>query len=111
MATPETYQSVLPLAPVSHNTPKVHGQKTHKSSLSSSSTASFMDNMATELATSHFPKPAKGASPKLLYRIKVYQENSMDVIAIKAKHRMSRAQLLDKVLLTNNSKSSRLSYG
>ncbi|PLW43846.1 hypothetical protein PCASD_05797 [Puccinia coronata f. sp. avenae] len=27
--------------------------------------------MATELATSHFPKPAKGASPKLLYRIKV----------------------------------------
>jgi hypothetical protein len=58
-----------------------------------------MDNMATELATSHFPKPAKGASPKPLYRIKVYQENSMDVIAIKAKHRMSRAQLLDKVFV------------
>ncbi|PLW34184.1 hypothetical protein PCANC_16430 [Puccinia coronata f. sp. avenae] len=98
LTTPDTCQPVvLPLAPLSHNTPKAHGQKTHKSNFSSSSTASFMDNMATPLATSHFPKPADGASPKPFYRIKVYQENSMDVIAIKATHGMSRAQLLDKV--------------
>jgi hypothetical protein len=32
------------------------------------------------------------------YRIKVYQENNSDVIAIKATHGMSRAQLLEKVV-------------
>ncbi|KAH9443047.1 hypothetical protein Pst134EA_026836 [Puccinia striiformis f. sp. tritici] len=93
--TPEPNPTFLPLTPSSH-TPKPHG-KTHKSNFSVSSTGSFMDNMTTPLATSHFPRVNEQSSPQPFYRLKVYQENSSDVIAIKASHDMTRAQLLDKV--------------
>ncbi|OAV96785.1 hypothetical protein PTTG_03563 [Puccinia triticina 1-1 BBBD Race 1] len=96
VGTPEPNQALLPLTP-SSLTPKPHG-KTHTSNFSSSSTGSFMDSMSTPLATSHFPSINDGSPPVPFYRIKVYQENNSDVIAIKARHGMSRAQLLEKVV-------------
>ncbi|KAA1076564.1 hypothetical protein PGT21_011779 [Puccinia graminis f. sp. tritici] len=96
VGTPEPNSASFPLTP-SSQTPKPQG-RTHSSNFSSSSTGSFMDSLSTPLATSHFPAIINDGSPPMpFYRIKVYQENNPDVIAIKARHGMSRAQLLEKV--------------
>ncbi|KNZ63999.1 hypothetical protein VP01_1077g7 [Puccinia sorghi] len=96
VTTPEANQPVLPPTP-SSRTPKPHG-KTHTSNFSSSSSASFIDSTTVSLAPGQSPKVVEGSSPpKPFYRIKVYQQDNPDVIAIKATHGMSRADLLDKV--------------
>lgn len=91
----EPNPAALPITLSSH--PPNATRKTHRSNFSASSTASLADSTAMPAPLGQLVPEIHNTPPKPFCRIKIYQENSSDVIAIKAMHHMSYDQLRRKV--------------